>query len=59
MIWERYQQGIPSPKERQAGGLSADASVIGKELNPYVNKEQALQGAGGRDYEEEWTREGS
>lgn len=59
MIWERDKQDSPSPKERQAGRHSADASVIGNEPYPYVKKEQDLQGVRKRDYEEQWPGEGS
>lgn len=51
------QANIPSPKERQVGRHSADASVIGNEPYPYVNEEQDLQGVRERDYEEQWAGE--
>lgn len=57
MTWERDKQDSPSPKEREVGRHSADASVIGNEPYPYVNKEQDLQGVRERDYEEQWAGE--
>lgn len=57
MIWEKDKQDILSPKERRVGGHSADASMIGNEPHPSVNKQQDLQGVGERDYEEEWLGE--
>lgn len=53
----KRQARHPFPKERRVGGHSADASMIGNEPHPSVNKQQDLQGVGERDYEEEWLGE--